>query len=71
MIIPSGVYASMKAKGNPENLFYHWESFKKYLLKDKYLIKSPVYEIYKTAFNTVIPLNEQTGELRYQLNPVK
>ena len=69
--VSSGDYASLKAKGYPENIFYHWESFKKLLLKDRYEVLSPVFEIYKTAFDMKIPITERIGELRYQIKPVK
>ncbi len=71
MNLAAGEYASMKLKGNPENLFYHWESFKKILIKDKYEVISPVFEIYKTAFDISIPVKERIGELRYHIKSVK
>jgi hypothetical protein len=71
MKVPAGTYCSMKAKGYPENIFYYWESFKKQLIKEKYEVISPVYEIYKTSFDQSVPAADRIGEIRYQIKPVK
>jgi hypothetical protein len=69
MDIPGGQYASLLAKGYPENMFYYWKPFEEWLLKDKYMIEGPVIEIYQVdTFDKNIPLLERTGELRYKVN---
>lgn len=66
--IPAGEYASMLGKGYPENIFIFWNKLKKWLEKDKYNIESPVFEIYKNAFDESIDIKNRIGEIRYKVN---
>lgn len=65
--IPSGKYALMLGKGNPENIFIFWNKFKKWLENDNYTVESPVFEIYKSAFDESIDIKERIGEIRYKI----
>ena len=65
--IPKGKYASLLAKGHPENIFIFWKKLKKWLEKDGYETKSPVFEIYKKAFDESVDVTERIGEIRYQI----
>ena len=67
LTIPAGKYGRMKSEGYPEMLFVHWEKLKKWLLKDKYDIKSPVFEIFTEILAKEIPKNQRKGEIRYRI----
>ncbi len=67
MNIPTGIYASMLGRGYPENIFIYWNKLKKWLENDKYTVESPVFEIYKTAFDENIDVKERIGEIRYKI----
>lgn len=67
MDIRKGKYASLILKGNPENAFFYWKKFSQWLEKDNYLVKSPVFEIYRTPFDGTIIPEEQMGEIRYRV----
>jgi|GEM_PF-3501698 len=67
MQIPSGTYASMLGKGHPENMFFYWKKFKKWLIQDRYKIESPVFEMYNDLLNDSIPELKQVGEIRYNV----
>ncbi len=67
--IPSGQYATMKLKGYPDYMFNYYNSFKKMLEKDGYMVLSDVYEIYTydTFNNYSIADADKIGEIRYQV----
>jgi len=67
MQIPSGTYASLYGKGHPENMFWYWKKFRKWLIRDGRAVDSPVFEIYNDLFNDSIPEKERIGEIRYRL----
>lgn len=66
--IPSGNYASMIGIGHPENIFIYWDRFKKLLINDGYKVDSPVFEIYKLAFDEKTEPSKRIGEMRYHIS---
>jgi hypothetical protein len=68
--IPAGIYATMKLKGHPENMFTQYDKFKKLLIKDGFKVESSVYEIYSyDTFNNIsIPIQDRIGEIRYKVS---
>jgi hypothetical protein len=65
--IENGLYASLKAEGHPQNMFFHWKRLKKRLLKDGHRIDSPVFEIYHDLLLDSVDVKTATGEIRYRL----
>ena len=67
MEIPLGIYASLLGKGHPENMFWYWKKFKKWLIRNGQTVDSPVFEIYNDLLVDSIPEEERIGEIRYKL----
>jgi hypothetical protein len=69
--VAPGIYASLKARGYPENMFFYWKKLKKWLERDGFEVQSPVYEIYEDLLDESLDDEDAIGEIRYKIDSNK